>query len=67
MRASLVTQTVKNPPAVQETGFNPWVRKIPWKTEWQPAPESLPGKFHGQRILAAIVHGVTKSQTQLND
>ena len=26
----LVAQTVKNLPTVQETRFNPWVRKIPW-------------------------------------
>ena len=28
-RASLVAQTVKNLPAIRETGFNPWVRKNP--------------------------------------
>ena len=28
-RISLVAQLVKNPPAMQETGFYPWVRKIP--------------------------------------
>ena len=27
--ASLVAQMVKNLPAMQETGFNPWVGKIP--------------------------------------
>ena len=27
--------------------FNPWVRKIPWRREWQPAPIFLPGKSHG--------------------
>ena len=32
--------------------FNPWVRKIPWRRKWQPTPVFLPGKFHGQRILA---------------
>ena len=26
----------------------------------------LPGKFHGQRIRAVTVHGVTKSQTRLS-
>ena len=31
--ASLVAQTVKNLPAVQETRFNLWVRKIPWRRE----------------------------------
>ena len=32
--------------------FNPWVRKKPWRREWQPAPVFLPGEFHGQRSLA---------------
>ena len=32
--------------------FNPWVRKIPWRREWQPTPVFLPGEFHGQRSLA---------------
>ena len=27
------------------------VRKIPWRRKWQPTPEFLPGKFHGQRSL----------------
>jgi len=31
-------------------GFNPWVKKTPWKL--QPTPVVLPGKFHGQRRLA---------------
>jgi len=29
----------------------------------QPTAVFLPGKFHGQRSLAATVHGVAKSQT----
>ena len=33
-------------------GFDPWVRKIPWRRKWQPAPAFLPGEFHGQRSLA---------------
>ena len=32
-------------------GFNPWVRKIPWRKTWQPTPVFLPGKSHGQRSL----------------
>ena len=32
-------------------GFNPWVRKIPWRRKWQPTPIYLPGKSHGQRSL----------------
>ena len=31
--------------------FNPWVRMIPWRSEWQPIPVFLPGEFHGQRSL----------------
>ena len=30
-------------------GFDPWVRKMPWRKKWQPALVFLPGKFHGQR------------------
>ena len=33
-------------------GFDPWVRKIPCSRKWQPAPVSVPGKFHGQRSVA---------------
>ena len=49
---SLVAQMIKNLPAMQETGFDPWVRRIPWRREMQPTPVFLPGKFHGQRSLA---------------
>ena len=42
---------VKNLPAMQETGFDPWVRQIPWRREWLPTPVFLPGGFHGQRSL----------------
>ena len=30
-------------------GFDPQVRKIPWRRKWQPT--LLPGKFHGWRGL----------------
>ena len=42
----------KNLPAMQETRFDPWVRKIPWRREWLSTPVFLPGEFHGQRSLA---------------
>ena len=32
-------------------GFDPWVRKIPWRRAWQPIPVFLPGESHGQRCL----------------
>ena len=34
-------------------GYDPWVRKIPWRRAWQPIPVFLSGKFHGQRSLAS--------------
>ena len=44
---------VKNLPAMQEAGFDPWVGKIPWRREWLPTPVFLPQEFHGQRSLVA--------------
>ena len=43
-RASQVALVVKSPP-------DPWVRKIPWRREWQPTPLCFPGESHGQRSL----------------
>ena len=42
-------------------GFNPWVRKIPWRRKWQPTPVLLPGESPWTEEPA--VHGVTKSRT----
>ena len=36
-------------------GFNPQVRKIPWRRKWQPTPVFLPRKFHGRRSLMGYV------------
>ena len=33
-------------------GFDPWVRKIPWRREWLPTPAFLPGEFYRRRSLA---------------
>ena len=43
---------LKNLPAVQDPGFNLWVRKIPWERKWLPTSVFLPGKFCRQRSLA---------------
>ena len=43
---------VKNRLQCGRPGFDPWVRKIPWRRKWQPTPVFLPGKSHGQRSLA---------------
>ena len=49
---SLVAQTLKNLPVMQET----WVQSLgwenPWRREWQPTPVFLPGKPRGERSLA---------------
>jgi len=45
---------VKNLPANAgdaRCGFDPWVRKIPWRRKWQPTPVVWPGESHGQRSL----------------
>ena len=42
-------------------GFDPWVRKIPWRSAWQPTLVFLPGESHRQRRLAGYGHRVTKS------
>ena len=38
LRASLIAQLVKNPPAVRETWVWSWVGKIPWRRERLPTP-----------------------------
>ena len=42
---------VKNTPAMWETGFDLWIRKILWRRKWQPTVVFLPREFHRQRIL----------------
>ena len=41
VRASLIAQLVENPPAMQETQFNSWVRKISWGRDRLPTPVFL--------------------------
>ena len=63
IRASLVAQLIKNPPAMWET----WVRSLDWK---DPLPK---GKVTLSSILAwrvpwtVIIHGVANSWTRLSD
>ena len=45
-------------------GFDPWVRKIPWRRAWQLTPVFLPEESHGQRSLAGYSPwGCTESDT----
>ena len=56
----------ESPCQCKKPGFDPWVRKIPWRKPWQPTPVFLPEKSPG-RPWWATVHRVTKSQTWLKD
>ena len=46
----------KEPPCqsrrCKRCGFDPWVRKIPWRRKWQPTAVFLLKESHGQRSLA---------------
>ena len=44
-------------------GFDPWVRKFPWRRAWQPNLVFFPGESYGQRSLASYSHGVAESDT----
>ena len=46
-------QLIKDLPAMQETLFNSWVAKIPWRRDRLPTPVFLPGESHAQRSLAS--------------
>ena len=47
-------------------GFDPWVRKIPWRREWQPTLVFSPGKSHGRRSLTGYSLWGHKSWTRLS-
>ena len=36
---------------LRRSSFDPWVRKIPWRSAWQPTPIFLPGECWGQKSL----------------
>ena len=49
--STLVAQTVKNLPAIQETWALSLGQEDPLEGKWQPTPIFLPEEFHGQRSL----------------
>ena len=49
-------------PQCGKPGFDPWIGKNPWRWERLPTLVFWPGEFHG-----LYSHGVTNSQTKLND
>ena len=47
----------KNPPAMQETEFDPWVGKISWRRAWPHILVFLPREFPLTKPWLATVHG----------
>ena len=61
------TETVKNEPAMQETRVRSLGQKDPLEREWQLTLVFLPDNPMERGVWQAIVHGVAKSQTRLNN
>ena len=55
---SPVAQTAKNRVQCGRSGFDPWVRKTPWRRAWLPTPVFLPGESHGRRSWWASVQSI---------
>ena len=55
LRALLMAQLVKNPPAssgdARDAGLIPGSEWSPWRRKWQPIPVFLSRKFHGHKNL----------------
>ena len=49
---------------LKRLGFDPWVRKIPWRSACQPIPVSLENPLD-RGAWQVTVHGVAKNQIQL--
>ena len=66
--ASFIDQLVKNLHSMQESTCNAGdPGSISRRRKWQPTPEFLPGKSHGQRNLVGYSPWGHKSQTRLRD
>ena len=63
-----VAQTVKRPPAMQETQVRSLAQEDPLEKEMATHSRTLAGESHGWRILVqATIHGFAKSRTRLSD
>ena len=45
--ASDIKNLPANPKDVSRSGFDAWIRKMPWRRVWQLTPVFLPGEPHG--------------------
>ena len=62
--ASQVALVVKKPTCqCRRRGLDPWVGKIPWRSQWQPTQVFLPGESPWTGAWWASVHGVAESDT----
>ena len=61
-----MTQIIKNLPAMQETQVQSLGWEVPWKG-MAPTPVFLPGKFHGQRSLAASYSPGGRKESDMTD
>jgi len=48
----VIKNLLANAEDMKRPKFDPWVRKVLWRREWQPTPVFLPGESHGQRSLS---------------
>ena len=64
---SLMAQVVRNLPACRRPGFDPWVRKIPWKRNSYPLQYFCLENAMDKGPWQATVHGIPKCQTQLSN
>ena len=63
--ASQVSQWLRISLQCRRPGFDPWVRKIPWRRKWQPTPVILPGESHGQMSLTNYILWVCRVEHDL--
>ena len=67
---SPVALVVKNLPAnavrCKRRGFDPWVRKISWREEWQLTPAFLPGESPWTEEPGGLQSRGSQSRTELN-
>ena len=55
---------IKILPAI--SGFDPWIRKSPWRRKWEPTPVFLPGEYHGQEKPGGLQSMGSQSRTRLS-
>ena len=61
---SLVAKLVKNLPAMQEIGFDPWIKKTPWRSG-NPLHYSCLGNPINRGVWPATDHGVARVRCDL--